>query len=104
MSNIPIFNVSKDDLVLATPSVNELADFVEDVGVRGFLDSGCSKSVVGVKWHDEYNKRLPGEVATLALVESSKRVDQFGGGETRISRGCTSLPTMIGRRKSTYNC
>jgi HAMP domain-containing protein len=33
--------VSKDELFLANHSVNELANLVEDVGVRGVLDSGC---------------------------------------------------------------
>ena len=48
-----IDNVKKDDLVLATHSVNELAYLVEDAGTRGVLDCGCSKTVVGVKWLDK---------------------------------------------------
>ena len=94
-----IDNVKKDDLVLATHSVNELAYLVEDAGTRGVLDCGCSKTVVGVKWLDKYNKKLPAEVAASLKVESSDRVYQFGGGETRSSRGCVSLPTMIGDKK-----
>ena len=94
-----IDNVSKDDLVLATHSVNELACLVEDAGTRGVLDCGCSKTVVGVKWLDKYNKKLPVEVAASLKVERSERVYQFGGGETRSSRGCVSLPTMIGDKK-----
>ena len=35
-----IDNVKKDDLVLATHSVNELACLVEDAGTRGVLDCG----------------------------------------------------------------
>ena len=94
-----IDNVKKDDLVLATHSVNELACLVEDAGTRGVLDCGCSKTVVGVKWLDKYNKKLPVEVAASLKVERSERVYQFGGGETRSSQGCVSLPTMIGDKK-----
>ena len=39
------------------------------------------------------------EVAASLKIESSDRVYQFGGGETRSSRGCVSLPTMIGDKK-----
>ena len=51
---------------------------------------------MGVKWLDKYNKKLPAEVAASLKVESSDRVYQFGGGETR---SCVSLPTMIGDKK-----
>ena len=94
-----VVQIGKDDLVLATHTVDELAYLVEDAGVRGVLDTGCSKSVVGIKWLEKYNETLPKEVARSLKVEDSQRVYQFGGGETRCSQGCVSLPTMIGDKK-----
>ena len=93
----------EEDLVLASHAEHELAYIVQEAGVRGVLDSGCSKSVAGVKWLEKYSEGLAVEVATKLKVEESKRVYQFGGGETRRSQGCVRLPTIIGDKKVNIN-
>ena len=93
----------KDELVLASHAEHELACLVEEAGVRGVLDCGCSKSVAGVKWLKKYTESLAEELAENLKVEESKRVYQFGGGETRCSQGCVSLPTLIGDKKVNIN-
>ena len=88
---------------MASHAEHELAYLVEEAGVRGVLDCGCSKSVAGVKWLEKYTESLAEEVAANLKVEKSKRVYQFGGGETRCSQGCVSLPTLIGDKKVNIN-
>ena len=69
-----VVEVERDDIVLATHSVDELAYLVEDAGMRGILDSGCSKSVVGINWLEKYNETLPKEIARSLRVEERRRV------------------------------
>ena len=87
------------ELILAPHSEQELACLVEEVGVRGVLDCGCSKSVAGVKWLINYIDKLDEEVVSSLRVEESMSVYQFGGGETRTSKGCIKLPSVIGDKK-----
>ena len=92
-----------EDPIFATHAVHELAYLMEGAGIRGVLDSGCSKSVAGVKWLEKFSENLPEEVSSSLKVEESRRVYQFGGGETRCSHGCVRLPTMMGDKKVHIN-
>ena len=46
-----------------------------------------------------YIDKLDEEVVSSLRVEESMSVYQFGGGETRTSKGCIKLPSVIGDKK-----
>ena len=73
---------------------------VEECGMKGVIDSACSKTVAGNRYITAYIKLLPAH--EQSLVENgkpSKTIYQFGGGERRASIKTINLPVVIGGLK-----
>ena len=68
---------------------------VEEAGLRGVLDCGCSKSVAGLKWIGKYSKAIYADFSDQHELTPSSEVYQFGGGEKRESKGSVSIPTLV---------
>ena len=71
---------------------------VEALG-KGLLDSGCSRTVAGQVWYDEYlstlSERDRGEVKEV----ESKSIFRFGDGVETKSIKCVSVPVFIGSNR-----
>ena len=87
------------EFVMVTDNEQELCCLVEEAGCRGVLDTGCSKSVAGISWIDQYTSIISPDFADSLNITPSKRIYQFGGGERRESQGCLDLPSAIGDKK-----
>ena len=85
-----------EELVMVVHDERELCCLVEDAGCRGVLDSGCSRSVAGLSWVNQFTKAISPKFSDFIELAPSKKIYQFGGGEKRKSKGTISLPTMIG--------
>ena len=85
-----------NNLVLVSQEEEKLCYLVEEAGSRGVLDSGCSKSVAGVRWVGNYTNAISPEFSKEVKLSQSGEVYQFGGGEKRRSKGSISVPTLIG--------
>ena len=88
-----------DNLVLVSQKEENLCYLVEEAGSRGVLDSGCSKSVAGVRWVGNYTNAISPDFAKEVKLSPSSEVYQFGGGEKRKSRGSVSVPALIGENR-----
>lgn len=89
------------ELVMASQSIEELCMLVKEAGTRAVMDTACSKSCAGMRWYHNFKSKLPKEIVKGIVVESSDKVYQFGGGETRRSRGRVKLPVVLGDKKVT---
>lgn len=86
-----------DELVMVSENEEQLCFLVEEAGVRGVIDSACSKTVAGIKFIFNYIKLLSAEIEdTIEYMQPSNTVFQFGGGERRISSQRIQLPAQIG--------
>ena len=84
------------EIILVSQQENELCFLVEEAGTRGVIDTGCSKSVSGLGWVEKYTKSISPDFAEKLQLAPSSKVYAFGGGERRVSKGCVTLPTLIG--------
>lgn len=64
----------QDEVVFVTSAENELCLLIEEAGIRGVLDSGCSKSVAGVDWVQSYAESVSPSYADSLKVFPSKKV------------------------------
>ena len=87
---------TRAELVLVSQQENELCYLVEEAGTRGVIDTGCSKSVSGLGWVEKYTNTISPNFAQSLQLQPSSKVYEFGGGERRQSKGCVTLPTLIG--------
>ena len=87
---------SENNLVLVSQGEDKLCLLVEEAGRKGVLDSGCSKSVAGMQWIGHYTDAISSDFSKEIELVPSNEVYQFGGGEKRRSKGCVSVPTLIG--------
>ena len=87
---------SVNNLVLVSQGEDKLCLLVEEAERKGVLDSGCSKSVAGTQWIGQYTQAIAPDFAKEIKLIPSIEVYQFGGGEKRRSKGCVSVPTLIG--------
>ena len=71
---------------------------VEALG-KGLLDSGCSRTVAGRIWYDEYLSTLSAGDRMNVKETESKSVFRFGDGVETKSLLCASVPVLIGRHK-----
>ena len=71
---------------------------VESLG-KGLLDSGCSSTVAGRIWYDEYLSTLSEGDRRNVKEAESKSVFRFGDGVETKSLMCASVPVLIGRHK-----
>ena len=89
----------KREEVMVTNDEEELCLLLEDAGVRGVIDTACSKTVAGITWVEKYTSNLPEEMRESLELEESSKVYQFGGGEKRSSLGSVKVPTVVGDKK-----
>ena len=66
---------------------------------KGLLDSGCSKTVAGQVWFDEYVNTLSDEEKQNVEEADSKSVFRFGDGIETKSLKCVSVPVFIGKKR-----
>ena len=85
--------------VMVTEREEQLCLLVDDAKERGVIDSACSKTVAGVKWVENYLKKLKGDDKKKVEREEGEAQFQFGGGEMRKSLMKISLPCKIGDLK-----
>ena len=64
---------------------------------KGLLDSGCSKTVAGEVWLQEYLYTLP--KGTNVIEEKSNALFRFGDGSECRGLKCVTLPVTIGDYK-----
>ena len=76
---------------------------VEEAGVKGVIDSACSKTVAGNDFITKYIDSLPENSRSSVNHdgEPSTTVFQFGGGERRSSLKKMAIPAVIGDIKLT---
>ena len=91
-----VLDLTKAEMVLVSQQEDELCYLVEEAGTRGVIDTGCSKSVSGMGWVEKYTKTISPNFAQELQLKPSSKVYEFGGGERRPSKGCVTLPTLIG--------
>ena len=94
-------NNSNDfEFVMVVDSEEQLCFMVEECGMRGVMDTACSKTVGGKRYISIYIAHLP--VHEQSLVKNcgpSKTIYQFGGGERRASIETLHIPAVIGGLK-----
>ena len=93
------YRESNEEEVMVTHDEEELCFLLEEAGIRGVLDTACSKSVAGLKWISKYTEDLPQDITESLKLQPSSKIYQFGGGEKRKSMGCVKLPTVVGDKK-----
>ena len=71
---------------------------VEALG-KGLLDSGCSKTVAGQVWYEEYLHTLSEEDRKKVIEVKSKSIFRFGDGVETKSLKCVSVPVFIGKKQ-----
>ena len=71
---------------------------VEALG-KGLLDSGCSRTVAGRIWYDEYLSTLSEKDRSTVKEGESKSVFRFGDGVETRSMMCSSVPVFVGRQR-----
>ena len=87
----------EQELVMVSENEEQLCLLVNEAGVRGVIDSACSKTVAGITFIVNYLNVLAGEIKdAIDQVEPSNTVFQFGGGEQRMSSHRIQLPAQIG--------
>ena len=70
----------------------------ESFGMAG-LDSGCTKSVTGEMWLDEYLQTLSEQDRLQISERSNDATFQFGDGAEVISSKLVKIPVVIGSKK-----
>ena len=65
------------------------------------IDSGCSKTVAGEKWLEQYKDSLSKECRKEIKMRPSKQVFKFGDGKALESKGILRLPARIGSKPVT---
>ena len=71
---------------------------VEALG-KGLLHSGCSRTVAGQVWYDEYVNTLSEEDRQRLIEDDSKSIFMFGDGVETKSLKCVSVPVFIGKKR-----
>ena len=71
---------------------------VEALG-KGLLDSGCSRTVAGQVWYDEYISTLSERDRGEVKEAESKSIFRFGDGVETKSTKCVSVPVFIGSNR-----
>ena len=90
----------KLELVMISKNEEQLCLLVDEAGVRGVIDSACSKTVAGITFIFNYLNAISFEVEDNdEYVQPSNTVFQFGGGEQRVSLHKIQLPAQIGHKK-----
>ena len=92
VNNVTMFVGCAGDTVM----VNSLVDDSKGCGV---LDSGCTKTVCGERWVNDYLDNLSDFERSLVKEESSPASFTFGDGITVKSKKKLTLPCMIGGMK-----
>ena len=92
---------AESELVLVSHDEQELCLLIEEAGCRGVLDTGCSRSVAGFTWINNYTNSISQSYAETLKVMPSTKIYQFGGREKRSSQGKLSIPVVIRRQRST---
>ena len=87
-----------DEYVMIAKTKEELCLLVEEAGVKGVIDSACSKTVAGNDFITKYIDSLPENTRSSVNHdgEPSTTVFQFGGGERRSSLKKMAIPAVIG--------
>ena len=85
-------------LFTSKPEERQKLLVIEALG-KGVLDSGCSKTVAGQVWLDEYLNLLS-PVDKIAVREgASKSVFRFGDGVETKGKKCVTVPVIVGYKK-----
>ena len=85
------------EYVMVVDSEEQLCYMVEECGMRGVMDTACSKTVGGKRYINIYIAHLPAHERSLVKsCGTSKTVYQFGGGERRASIETLDIPAIIG--------
>ena len=86
-----------NEFVMITDTEEQLCLMVVEAGVRGVIDSACSKTVAGVEFILRYISKLPTPMRDMINKGvPSKTLYQFGSGEQRHSLVRLPLPCWIG--------
>lgn len=80
---------------------NKLNKLVEEAKCCAVLDSGCSTTVCGAKWLDEFLNGFSDVERGSIVEEESKATFTFGDGVTVTSTGCVTVPCSIGGIRGT---
>ena len=104
MKNCPNRNSSPQQpmfTLFTTSAIQEcyVSKLVGESFSGGVLDCGCTKSVCGVAWYEEYLKTLSGNDRKLVVTKASKVPYKFGPGEVVYSHLSVKLPIYIGDQK-----
>jgi hypothetical protein len=79
-------DTAEQELVMVSENEEQLCFLVDEAGVRGVIDSACSKTVAGITFVVNYLNVLSAEIRDkINHIEPSSTVFQFGGGEQRRS-------------------
>lgn len=90
------------EFVMVVDTEEQLCFMVKECGMKGVIDSACSKTVAGIHYINDYVELLPDHQRSLIDDGNpSKTIYQFGGGERRASIKTVNLPVIIGEVKIT---
>ena len=65
------YRESNEEEVMMTHDEEELCFLLEEAGIRGVLDTACSKSVAGLKWISKYTEDLPQDITESLKLQPS---------------------------------
>ena len=86
--------------MMIVDSEEQLCYMVEECGMRGVVDTACSKTVGGKRYIRIYIAHIPAHERSLVKnCEPSETIYQFGGGERRASIETLQIPVNIGGLK-----
>ena len=84
-------------LLTSKPDAVQKNLLVESLG-KGLLDSGCTKTVTGEQWLEEYCSTLCDADKMKVVEKSSKSLFRFGYGVESKSVRKVTIPVNIGRK------
>ena len=82
-------------LLSSKPDSSQKSLLLESFG-KGVLDSGCSKTVAGSTWVDEFTKTLSADKLQKVKEYPSSSVFRFGDGVEAVSTKKVTLPIDVG--------
>ena len=78
-----------------------LSKLVGETFSNALLDSGCTKTVCGEVWLNEYLKTIPAQKRNAIQSETSNKSFKFGDGKTVTSTKRMHLPVTLGKKEGT---
>ena len=104
-SNSAFYTKSEDEVYIAllqscNPSPqDQVSNLTAETLCHGVIDSGCSKTVAGRNWLNDYLSTLPENESQNINFCESNAVFRFGDSSPVTSEGKTLLPVIMGGKK-----